>query len=323
MLILTAADVRRALPMRAAIDSQKRAYASLVNGEAALPLRTPVTVPNQGAVTLFMPARVGGDLGAKVVSVFPNNVAKGLPMIHGAVILVDTTTGQPIALMDATYLTALRTGAGAGAATETLARPDSRVAAIIGSGALARAHLLAICEARPIKLARIFSRNPQRVSAFIDEMQPLVGATLVAAPSPAEAVREADIVCTVTTSNTPVFDGNDLKPGAHVNGAGSYTLDMQEVDAETVRRAGKVFVDSRESALAEAGDVAEPIKANLIAESDLIEIGAVITGSQPGRTSSDQITFFKSCGVAVQDVAAGGEVLRRAKELGLGTETAL
>jgi ornithine cyclodeaminase/alanine dehydrogenase-like protein (mu-crystallin family) len=136
-------------------------------------------------------------------------------------------------------------------------------------------------------------------------------------------VRDADVVSTATTSATPVFDGRDLKPGTHVNGVGSYTLQMQEIDSQVARRAGKVFVDSREAVLAETADVVNPLKEGLIAEADLIEIGAVAVGQHPGRTSADEITFFKSCGIAVQDVAAGGEVLRRAKEMKLGAEIAL
>ncbi len=306
--------------MRAAIDSQKRAFSSLTTGAATLPLRTAVPVPSQEAVTLFMPARVSDDLGAKIVSVFPKNIAVGLPMIHGLVVMMDSATGQPMALMDATYLTALRTGAGAGAATELLARPDSRTAAVIGTGAQARTQLLAICEARPIERAFIFSRNPDHVQSFIAEMQPLVGATLAVAQSSADAVRDADVICAATTSNTPVFDGARLKPGAHVNGVGSYTLRMQEVDAETIRRAARVFVDTKESALAEAGEVVAAIRQGIISQNDLIEIGAVATGQHPGRASPDEITFFKSVGVAAQDVAAAGEALRRARELGLGTE---
>lgn len=323
LTILSASDVRRALPMRAAIDSQRRAYTALATGEAALPLRTPVTVPDQNAVTLFMPARVGGDLGAKIVSVFPNNAARGLPLIHGAVIMVNAETGQPIALIDATYLTALRTGAASGAATELLARPEAHTAAIFSAGTQARTQLLAVCEVRRIERAWIFDPNSDKVTAFIAEMQPLVGATLVAASSPAEAVREADVICTATTSPRPVFDGRDLRPGTHVSGVGSFTLQMQEIDSEVARRAGKIFVDSREAVLAETADVVNPLKEGLITEADLIEIGTVAAGGHPGRTSADEITFFKSCGIAVQDVAAGGEVLRRAKEMNLGAEIAL
>ncbi|MEK7439183.1 MAG: ornithine cyclodeaminase family protein [Chloroflexota bacterium] len=322
MLILTADEIRRALPMRAAIDSQKKAYASLVTGNSVLPLRTPVTIPAQNAVTLFMPARVENDLGAKIVSVFPKNVDRKLPMIHGVVILIDSETGAPLALMDATYLTALRTGAGAGAVTELLARPDSFIAAIIGSGTQAKTQLLAMCEARPITEARIYSRDTHHVSRFIEEMQPQVKVKLIAASSSREAITNADVICAATTSLTPVFDGRDLKPGAHVNGVGAYTLQMKEIDNETIRRAKKVFVDSRQTAFAEAGDVMDAIQNNVITENDLIEIGVVAAGQYASRADSD-ITFFKSCGVAVQDVAAGGEVLRRAREMKLGIEVEL
>jgi len=323
VLILSATDIRRALPMRAAIDSQKKAYASLATGNSVLPLRTPVTVPTQNAVTLFMPARVENDLGVKIVSVFPKNIDRKLPMIHGVVILIDSENGVPIALMDATYLTALRTGAGAGAATELLARPDSKIAAIIGSGTQARTQLLAICEVRPISETRIYSRDSHRISHFVEDMQPQVKAKLIAAASPREAITDADIVCAATTSLTPVFDGRDLKAGAHVNGVGAYTLQMKEIDNETIHRAKNVFVDSRETTFAEAGDVMDAIQNKVVAENDLIEIGAVAAGQHTGRAADGDITFFKSCGVAVQDVAAGGEVLRRAREMKLGIEVIL
>jgi ornithine cyclodeaminase/alanine dehydrogenase-like protein (mu-crystallin family) len=320
MLILTAQDIRQALPMRAAIETQKRAYIAVATGTAVLPLRTPLSVPEQDAVTLFMPARVGDSLGAKIVSVFPRNVAHNLPMISGVVVMIDSETGAPAALLDANYLTALRTAAGSGAATEALALPGARTAAILGAGTLARTHLLAICAVRPLTDIRVYSRNPQHVAALIAEMQPQVEAHLIAATSSAEAVRDADIICCATTSSVPVMDGHDLKPGAHVNGVGSYTLQMQEVDSHTVQRAGQVFVDSRESVLAEAGDLVTPIKQGLLTESDLIEVGLVMAGQHPGRTSTEAITFFKSCGLAAQDVVAAGEAIRLAKELHLGTE---
>jgi ornithine cyclodeaminase len=320
VLVLSAADIRRALPMPAAIASQKRAFLALATGQADLPLRTPVAVPAENAITLFMPARVPGDLGAKIVSVFPNNAARDLPLIHGVVVVVEERTGQPAALMDATYLTALRTGAAAGTATELLAMPDARRAAIIGTGVQAATQLLALCAVRPLERVRVFSRDPRHVADFIARIQAQVRAELIPAATAAEAVRDADVVSTATTSATPVFDGRDLSQGTHVNGIGSYTLHMQEVDTETVRRAGRVFVDSRAAALAEAGDVALPLQQGVIGEADIVEVGAVLAGQRPGRTSSEVITFFKSVGVAVQDVAAAGEVLRRARDLKLGTD---
>ncbi|MEK6574148.1 MAG: ornithine cyclodeaminase family protein [Chloroflexota bacterium] len=325
MIILSAADVRRALPMKEAIETQKRAYAALVTGDVALPLRTAVTIPAQDAVTLFMPARVSTDLGAKIVSVFPNNAQKGLPMIHGVVIMLDAETGQPAAVMDATYLTALRTGAASGAGTDLLARPDAATAAIFGAGVQARTQLEAVCTVRSIKCAWIYDRNTEAAERMAAELagRGPIPTDLRVAKSPREAVTEADIICTATTSITPVYDGRDVKPGTHVNGIGSYTPTMQENDAELVRRA-LVVIDSRESALAEAGDLIIPLQAGLIGKDHIhAELGEIVVGRKPGRTSADQITFFKSCGIAVQDVVAGGEVLRRAKEMKLGTEIAL
>jgi len=311
--------------MKEAIATQKRAYAALVTGEAALPLRTAVTIPAQDAVILFMPARVSTDLGAKIVSVFPNNAQKGLPMIHGVVIMLDAETGQPAAVMDATYLTALRTGAASGAATDILARPDAATAAIFGAGVQARTQLEAVCTVRSIKRAWIYDRNTEsaeRMAAELAGRDP-IPTDLRVAKSPREAVTEADIICTATTSTTPVYDGRDIKPGTHVNGIGSYTPTMQENDAELVRRA-LVVIDSRESALAEAGDLIIPLHAGIIGEDHIhAELGEIVVGRKPGRTSAEQITFFKSCGIAVQDVVAGGEVLRRAKEMNLGTKIAL
>jgi ornithine cyclodeaminase len=318
MLVLTAQDIRQALPIWAAIETQKQAYIAVANRSANMPMRTPVAVPEQDAVTLFMPAKVGASLGAKIVSVFPRNVAKGKAMIHGVVVLMDSETGEPVALLDATYLTALRTAAGAGAATDALAQPKATRAALIGAGTLARTHLAAICAVRPISQVRVFSRNPEHVTAFIEEMQADCHAELIPASTASAAISDAEVVCCTTTSATPVFDGHDLEDGAHVNGVGSYTLQMQEVDTYTVGRAGKVYVDSRESVLAEAGDVVNPIQQGLITENDLIEIGSVLAGQHSGRTSPWAITFFKSCGLAVQDVMAANEAVRRAKEMNLG-----
>jgi ornithine cyclodeaminase len=323
MRILSSADVRRALPMCAAIESQRRAFVALATGATVLPLRTAVPVPAEDALSLFMPARVADDLGAKVVSVFPHNTARGLETIQGALLLLDATTGRPAALMDARELTALRTGAASGLATDLLAAPTARTAAILGTGGQATTQLLGVCAVRPIQRVHVFSRDPAHVAAFVARMRQEVTAELVTATSAVEAVRDADVICAATTSATPVVAGHYLRPGAHVNGIGSYTPEMQEVDEETVRRAGMVFVDCRAAALAEAGDVVIALRRGAICEGDLIELGAVAAGLHAGRTAADAVTFFKSVGVAVQDVAAGAEVLRRARELGLGTEVEL
>jgi ornithine cyclodeaminase len=318
LTLLSAGDLRAALPMPAAIAAMKLAFAELSTGQAIVPLRVALPVPPAEGTTLFMPAFLpGGGLGAKIVSVFPRNAERGRPIIHGLVVVLDSATGEPLALCDGTFLTAWRTGAGAGAATDLLARPEARVGAILGAGAQARTQVIAIDAVRQLDTIRVYAPTAASVQRLIAEMQPEVRSRLVAAAVPAEAVQDADVVCAATTSTTPVFDGRLLKPGAHVNGVGSFVTHMQEVDAETVRRA-RVFVDSRESALAEAGDLVIPLQAGQTRPEDWTELGEVVAGLQPGRQSPDEITFFKSVGVAVQDVAAAGQALAEARACGLG-----
>jgi alanine dehydrogenase len=326
--ILSGTDARRAVKMAEAIQAVREAYIQLSAGQAVVPLRTPVPVQKRDGVTLFMPAYLAASdaLGAKIVSVFSGNPARGLPLIHAVVLVLDAETGCPQAIMDGTYLTALRTGAASGVATDLLARPDARVAAIFGAGAQARTQLEAVCTVRSIDKAWVYDAVPERAAAYVEEMkrrgQPIPSAILVAS-SPSQAVREADVVCTATTSTTPVFDDADLKPGVHINGIGAYTPEMQEVPAETVSRA-RVVVDSRSASLAEAGDLIIPLQKGLIGEADIQgEIGDVAASQIPGRQSAEEVTFFKSVGVAVQDVAVATLILRRSGELGLGIEVEL
>jgi alanine dehydrogenase len=326
--VLSGDDVRRAVSMAEAIQAVREAFIQLSTGQAVVPLRTPVEVEKRGAVTLFMPAYLAGSdaLGAKIVSVFPGNPARGLSLIHAVVIVVDAETGQPAALMDGTYLTALRTGAASGVATDLLARPDARVAAIFGAGVQARTQLEAICTVRSIEKVWVYDTMPGAALAYAADMkqrgQP-IPADISAAGSPAQAVREADVICTATTSSAPVFDDADLKAGVHVNGIGAYTPEMQEVPAETVARA-RVVVDSRSASLAEAGDLIVPLERGLLTEDDIHgEIGQVAAGEVPGRVSDAELTFFKSVGVAVQDVAVADLILRRARDLDLGIQVEL
>ena len=326
--ILSGDDVRRAVTMAEAIEAVKEAYIQLSTGQTVVPLRTPVRVEKRDGVTLFMPAYLAGSdaLGAKIVSVFPGNPAQGLPLIHAVVIVVDAETGRPRAVMDGTYLTALRTGAAAGVATDLLARPDARVAAIFGAGAQARTQLEAICTVRTIERVWVYDVAPEMAAVYVEQMkrhgQP-IPADIAVARSAAQAAHDADIICTATTSTTPVFNDADLKPGVHINGIGSYTPEMQEVPAETVARA-RVVVDARSASLAVAGDLIRPLKAGLITEAGIHgEIGEVAAGKIPGRQSATEVTFFKSVGVAVQDVAVAERILRRAAERGLGVEVDL
>ena len=324
--VLSAADVVAALPMAEAIGGMKYAFAQLSTGRADAPLRTHIKVEDVGA-TLVMPAFLAdsGDLAIKIVSVFPNNPQLGLPTIHALVLALDTATGKPLALLEGASLTAIRTGAVSGAATDLLARPDARSVAIIGSGVQARTQLEAVCTVRDIREVRVFSLLPDQARQFAREMagRGPIPPLITVAEDANSAVREADIVCTATTSLTPVFDGDQLKPGAHVNGVGSFTPEMQENDLQTIKRS-LVIVDSRSAALEEAGDLIIPLQnGDITLKHIAAELGEVVSGIHPGRTSPLQITFFKSVGVAVQDAAAASIAISNALSNGLGATISL
>lgn len=323
MLILTADDVRKALPMSEAIEAMKSAYAALSGGTAVVPLRTRLPIPNSEALSLFMPAYVhsteGRALAIKVVSLFPTNPARGLAYIQAAVLVFDPETGQAIALLEGSSLTAIRTGAAGGAAIDLLARKDSRVVAIFGAGAQGRAQLEAACTARKIATAFIFDANKDKARAFAEEMQILIKDIRVA-QSAKEAIENADIVCTATTSTKPVFEDKDLKAGTHISAVGAYTPEMQEVPAETLQRA-RIFVDSRSASLEEAGDIIQPMRAGLFDESHIHgELGEIVLGIKSGRQSDDEITYFKSVGIAVQDAIAAQVALTHARKVNIGKE---
>jgi ornithine cyclodeaminase/alanine dehydrogenase-like protein (mu-crystallin family) len=321
--ILSATDIAAALPMNQAIAGMKEAFAQLSTGQADVPLRNRIAVPDQQGVALFMPAfmRATADLAIKVVSVFPHNAARGEPIIYATVLVLDATNGRPLALLEGSTLTAIRTGAGGGASADLLARPDAHIVAILGSGVQARAGLEAVCTVRDIHSVRVYSPNPDHAGHFAQEMAgrgPIPRNIQVAADA-ATAVHNADIIYTATTSSTPTFNGADVKPGAHIIGVGSYTPQMQEVDETAVLNA-TVIVDSRSAAWEEAGDLIIPLNQGLITPSHIAaELGEIVAGHKPGRTSDSQITFFKSVGVAVQDAVAARIALQNATAQNLGT----
>ncbi len=323
--ILSAEDVRRALPMTEAIEAVKSAFVQLSLGKVKMPLRTPIEVSAHNGVTLFMPGYLTGDnqMAIKIVSIFNDNGARGLPLIHALVVVVDPTTGQPQAVMDGTYLTALRTGAASGAATELLANPEAKAVAILGAGAQGKTQLEAVCAVRPINQIWVYDTNPKQSANYAREMSERLSLPIKVAKSPDEALAQADIVCTSTTSSTPVFSDGCLKPGVHINAIGAYTPQMQEIPAETVVRA-KVVIDHRTASLAEAGDLLIPLHQGLIKQDHIhAELGEIIAGSKPGRGSETEITLFKSVGVAVQDIAVASRVLANAERMGLGATVTL
>jgi ornithine cyclodeaminase len=326
MLLLNASEIHRALPMNEAIEAMKSAYASLSGGTAVVPLRTRLDIPNTEALSLFMPAFVhsqdGDALAVKVVSLFSTNPTRGLAYIQAAVLVFDPETGRAIALLEGSTLTALRTGAASGASIDLLARKDSKIVAIFGAGAQGRTQLEAACTVRQIETAFLFDRNPEKAQALASEMngKGLVTRDIRVAGTAEEAVESADIICTATTSLRPVFHDEDIKAGTHVAAVGSYRPDMQEVPAETLKRA-KVFVDSRSASLEEAGDLIQPMQARIFDETHICgELGEVILGKIPGRQSQEEITYFKSVGIAVQDTLAAQVALNNARKMNIGTE---
>ncbi len=323
--VLDAEQVRQALPMSAAIEAMKQAFSQLSRGEANLPLRSRIEVDSN--FTLFMPAYLKNskDLAVKIVSVFPDNPGQGLPTIHAALMVLDSDTGIPVALMEGASLTAIRTGAASGAATDLLARADACTAAILGSGVQARTQLEAVCTVREIERVWVYSLDEPGLKRFVDEMagNGPIPSDLRITSNPTQAIKEADIICTATTSTEPVFAGHNLRAGAHINAVGSFTPAMQEIDSETVRRS-LVIVDSRQAALAEAGDLIIPLQSGVIEKSWIrAELGEIVNGEHPGRTDAEQITLFKSVGVAVQDVAAASHALQGAITAGLGSVISL
>jgi ornithine cyclodeaminase/alanine dehydrogenase-like protein (mu-crystallin family) len=324
MLILSADEIRKVLPMRDAIEAMKQAYTSLSDGQAEVPLRSRLPISPHDGLTLFMPAFVNNKksqaLAVKVVSVFPHNPQLNLPLIFATVLVLEANTGKPVALLEGSSLTAIRTGAASGLATDLLSRSDSHVAAIFGAGAQGRTQLEATCIVRKIEKVWVYDSNHERAVTFVSELAGLgdIPRDIRIAKSSEEAIRQADIICTATTSMTPVFENEKLKPGAHISAIGSYTPEMQEIPTETVRRA-RIVVDSLSATLAETGDLVIPIRSGLIKTEDInTELGEILLGRKPGRKSADEITLFKSVGIAVQDAMAAQIALENAQKLGLG-----
>ncbi|MFN8344094.1 MAG: hypothetical protein U0X91_03785 [Spirosomataceae bacterium] len=311
--------VEASVTMPEAIELMRDAFRSLSSGEATVPLRVNLPQPEQHARTLFMPVYLPSAeaVGLKMVTVFQDNPAQGLPLIHGLMLVMDGTTGQPLALLDAEYLTALRTGAASGLATDLLARKDASVLAVFGTGAQARTQTEGVAAVRSLQKIVIFGKNRDRTASFCAEIQAKTGIRTEASLQP-EQLLEADIVCTATTSNVPVFDHKHLKKGVHINGVGSYRPDTRELPGQTMHEA-KIVVDQRSAALAEAGDVVLPIQEGLFnADFIFAELGEIVSGLKVGRTSPDEITVFKSVGNAVQDLAVAGYLVKKAETLNLG-----
>jgi alanine dehydrogenase len=324
MRVLSRSDVRQSLGMREAILAMRDAFAQLSGSEAQVPQRAVLDVPQQDAVVLIMPARLAAihAMTCKVVSVYPRNPARGMKLIHALVLLIDENSGRPLAALEGGYLTGLRTGAASGVATDLLARKEARVLACFGAGTQAAFQVEAVCEVRAIERVWIKGRSTQRAEQLAERLRGVgrIPSDVRVAETAQQALAEADIVCTATTSSSPVFDGRDLRPGTHVNAIGSYTRAMQEVDIATLQQA-RIVVDSRAACQAEAGDLAAALGAGAIGGPETwTELGEILLGRAPGRQSESEITYFKSVGNAAQDAAAAQRAFLQASRLGLGQE---
>lgn len=313
---LSADDVRACLDMDSAILAMEEAFRQLSTGQVTLPTRLRIENSRHDGAALVMPCYSAAEdyFSLKVATVYPENPAVGLPFVQSKLILTDGKTGSPSAILDGTSLTAIRTGAASGLATRLLSRPDSKVLGVIGAGVQARTQVEAVSRVRDIQSIRIFSRSYDQAKSFAESF----GSRAVAVGSAREAVSNSDIICTATPALSPVFDAVDIAPGTHINAVGSYRTDMIEVPSEIVKMA-KVIVDHFPSALEEAGDLVQPLRAGVIDQSHFsTELGQVLENPKLGRTSKDSITLFKSVGIAIQDLCAARMALQNAEKLGLG-----
>jgi ornithine cyclodeaminase len=328
-LLLSDREVAVLLPMRECIAVMADALRSLARNDAVLPLRSVAKVPGSPNLLAMMPGMLGvasGErtaIGAKVITVFPGNDATPYDSHIGVVLLFDSEHGRLLAIIDASSVTAIRTAAVSGLATDLLARPDAGDLAILGAGVQAMTHLEAMREVRSLRRVRVWSRSRERAARFADRARARFGVVAETARDGASAVRGADIVCTVTASREPVLHGEWLAPGAHVNAVGAALASARELDAAAVQRA-RLYVDRRESALAEAGDVLIPIAEGAIDASHIVgELGEVLTGAVPGRERADEVTVFKSLGLAIEDVAAARRIHEKAVATGAGMRVSI
>lgn len=326
MLLLSKEDIRKVFSMKDAIEADKDAFRIFTEGKSAVPLRTNIPVQKHDGALLFMPAYVEDlDCGSlKVVNIFPQNINKGIPSAPAQVLLIDGTNGIVIAILDGTYVTQLRTGAASGTAFDLLARKDSKKGALIGTGGQATTQLEAMIVARNLESVKVYDLNLERTKAFVAKMQEELRdyrTKIEVAESSDEAIEDADLIVTVTSSSKPVFDGSKVKKGATISGVGSYQPHMQELDPVILERASKIYFDSEEAVLSEAGDILIPLGDGTITKDDFTgDLGEVILGNVVGRENHDEIIVFKTVGIGTQDLVTAKYIYDKAVAQGIGTK---
>ena len=326
ILILKESDISSIITMSDIIEADKQALSIYSSKQSNIPLRSNLNIPEYKGQCLFMngyaaPAKA---LGVKIVSVYPENINKNLTSVPATMVLVDAETGMVNSLLDGTYLTRLRTGAISGLATDILSRKDSKIFALFGTGGQAVTQLEAVLTVRKIEEVRVFDVFSERAVEFAKKMsdkfsKKFNNVKIYAVKTSDEAVENADIITTVTTSKKPVFNADKVKANVHINGVGSYTPEMIEIPGEILVKANKIYVDTIDGAVNESGDLITPISKGLIKKEKINgELGEVINGKIKGRENDNEMTFFKTTGSAVLDLVAAQKIYEIAKEKGIG-----
>lgn len=326
VLIVNQTEVRKLLPMKECMDVMAETLAAVERGEAILPLRPVLRLPENVGALGMMPSYLRNidAIGLKVITVFHGNHGTRYDSHQGAVLLFETSHGQLLSIMDASSITAIRTAAVSAVATRLLAREDATSLAILGSGVQAKTHLAAMMESRPLESVRVWSRNPEHAKHFAErERKRYKEVSISSASTVEEAVRGADIICTTTGAREPILMGEWIAPGAHINAVGSSVAFNRELDASAVRKS-RLFVDRRESTLNEGGDFLLARKEGAVDDTHILgEIGELLLGKVEGRRSPDEITLFKSLGLAVEDLASANHIYRKAIDTGAGVSVEL
>ncbi|MGA2789280.1 MAG: ornithine cyclodeaminase family protein [Candidatus Bathyarchaeia archaeon] len=325
-LFLTRKDVEACLTMDDTLDAVERAFKEHGEGTTNMPVRSGIRLEKAKGTTLFMPAYMEtmGAIGIKVVSVYPDNPSRyALPTTLGVVLLTDPKNGELLAIMDGTFLTAMRTGAAGGVAAKYLARKDAKKVGILGAGVQGRTQIIAASKVRRVEKVKAYDVARDRCELFCKQLSKELNIQIEPVDSAEKAVRGSDIVITTSTSKMPILNGDWLDEGTHVNAIGSHTPDTRELDAASIKRA-KLVVDSREAALKEAGDIMIPLSQGLITPDQIhAELGEIVTNKKVGRISDNEITIFKSLGLAIQDVSTANKVYELALKRGVGTRMAI
>ncbi|UPA28968.1 ornithine cyclodeaminase family protein [Terrisporobacter glycolicus] len=325
MLLLSRKDIKKVFTMKDAIETNKECFKLFSEGKSEVPLRTTIQAPNHNGVFLFMPSYVEelDAAGLKVVNIFPENVKENLPTAPAQVLLIDGKTGIVTAILDGTYVTQLRTGASSGAAFDLFAIKNAKIGALIGTGGQAATQLEAMMVARELDEVRIFDLDEKRRQAFVSEMQKELkcyNTKIVEATSSDNAIENADIIVTVTPSTKPVFDGTKVKKGATVSCVGAYQHHMQEMDPAILPRASKIYFDSEEAVLSEAGDILIPLEQGIITKDDFTgDIGEVLLGKVVGRENDEEIIVYENVGIGVLDLMTARAIYLKAVEAEVGT----